>query len=129
MFGQGTVNKQSAEEAYKQIEELKKQLDDQKAEFQKAMEVMNKLDVSTELKDANLELNSLRKAVEEKDKLIKEYQDLNQRLFLRVSTPVDEKPLKTEEELEEERAKAEVDAIEEKIKQMNEETVKENGGN
>lgn len=58
-------------------------------EVAKAAKQLDDLSIKDQLDQANKQIEVLTQAVADRDKAIREYQDINQRLFLRVANPVD----------------------------------------
>lgn len=83
---------------------------------------LGKMTFEDQLKEKDLVIESLKAEIAKKDKTIAEYQDVNQKLFLKVSAPISEE--KPEEEPEDPVKKAALDKIEAHNKKLEEQ---ENG--
>lgn len=74
------LNTQSAELAMSEVQNL---LQEQRDYLAKASEIADENNYKSRYEESEKTIASLKTALGEKDKLIREYQDLNQKLFLR----------------------------------------------
>lgn len=116
-------NLQSAELAYKQLGEMQELLGKTTNSLETAQA---RLDAVEKAQEGNADRLKLAKAEERIKQLETEnaqLYDINNKLFLKIGMPVDEKPQMDEEERAE---KQQVDAIKEKLKQQHAEEAKIN---
>lgn len=93
LFDVNDLNKQSAENLINEVNELKSQLNTYKEQVKDS-------DYKSQVDEKDKIIESLTKALEESKDTIKEYQTLNQKLFLRVSNEVKESPTTPEPEVD-----------------------------
>ena len=110
-------NMQSAEEAYKELDKIKATNEQLANDLKAAQDRLATVEKANQESDLNTQIEALKRTVAEQEKTIRGYQDLNQKLFLQIGKPVDEKPPIDEEEkaTQEERQR-----ILDKIKQQRE---------
>lgn len=116
-------NLQSAELAYQQLEEMQDLLKNQSNSLETAQA---RLDAVEKAQEGNADRLKIAKLEEQVKKLTDEnaqLYDINNKLFLKIGMPVDEKPQMDEEERAE---KQQVDAIKEKLKLQHAEEAKFN---
>ena len=82
------LNKQSAAGIVDDVHQL---LDEQRKALADATQLIDENNYKQKYEDSNKTIESLKNALADKDKLIREYQDLNQKLFLRTGGSIDNK--------------------------------------
>lgn len=91
-------NLQSAEKAYEELAAVKAQNEQFAKDLKAAQDKLNEMQEMNKQGTLQTQIESLTQQVKERDKMIRDYQDLNQKLFLQIGKPVDEKPQIDEEE-------------------------------
>lgn len=116
-------NLQSAEKAYKQLSEMQELLKGQTSSLEQAQARLDAVERAQEGNEDRLKIAKLEEQLVKLQDENKQLYEINNKLFLKIGMPVDEKPQMNEEERAE---KQQVDAIKEKLKLQHEQEEKAN---
>lgn len=116
----GLKDDEKLKEAYDNIEKLNSASNSHEEQLNKAKERLGIVEKMMQQSNEQLEITRLKKHIEEQEKVIREYQDLNQKLFLKIGMPVDEKPEETMMNPEERAFKEQIAELDKRIKEENE---------